>query len=257
MGVVFKPGHRLTRSELSISIQNAQGAATNAAAIWYTLYYVDPGPPEAEVLLGEPRNEPVNPSVGEYYASFEIPQDATLGTYRIRWYFRELVNSPIQEAVQEFAVVEVGTTINESYSKQSNALIRRLRIMLRDQNPDKFYRFRPPEHENKIGRYNQVFGQIWEDEELYEYLNISLERFNSAPPFTLHLSNLDKLHDQFPAWKAAVCYGAVSAAAMALSANWIADEFSVSGDTLLRVRIDGKEEVLTIENLWRRVQNEL
>jgi len=95
--------------------------------------------------------------------------------------------------------------------------------------PDKFYHFRPPEHEGEIGRYNRVFGQIWEDAELYEYLVSALDWFNMFPPFTGNsVTNIDSLVSSMPAWRTAIIWNAITQACFALFANWVADEFEYS-----------------------------
>ena len=73
-------------------------------------YYVDAGPPETDVLIGPAQRTPENPAIGEYYASVQIPSSATYGKYRIRWTLRELVNSPQQTVVQNFAILENAST---------------------------------------------------------------------------------------------------------------------------------------------------
>ena len=132
MAVAFTPGQEVVRGDLDIFLTNALGNPTNAAEITYALYYVDPGPPEAEVVIGSATRTPVNPAVGEYYAALMIPSGATVGTYRIRWTFRELINSPQTQVVQEFAVVSVTATIVSPYTASELEMIESLRIMLRD-----------------------------------------------------------------------------------------------------------------------------
>ena len=123
--------------------------------------------------------------------------------------------------------------------------------------PDKFYKFRPPEHQANIGAYNQVFGQVWEDEEYLEYLERALDWWNMQPPETEDLSNLDQLVANKPAWRTPILQGAIQFAAMALQANWIVDEFSVRGDTDLEVLLPSGEKVkLTIEELHEIIKQE-
>lgn len=133
MAVAFQPGDVLGREDLNIFLTNNQGNPTNAAEISYAIYYVDPGPPESEVLIGDPARVPMNPSVGEYYASLMVPTGATPGTYRIRWTFRELVTTPQTQVVQEWAVVTSATTTVSTYSAEETEMIRVLRTLLRDQ----------------------------------------------------------------------------------------------------------------------------
>lgn len=246
MAIAFTPGQTIGRGDLDLFLTNAVGNVANAAEIFYALYYVDPGPPEAEVLIGDAQRVPVNPQVGEYYASLMVPPGATPGTYRIRWTFRELVNSPQQQVVQEFAVVTTTAIVTPGFSAGQLAMIQSLRRLLRDQNPDKFYHFRPPEFEGDIGQYNRIFGQIWEDDELLEYLLRSLDFFNAAPPFTQHaVPDIDRLVSDMPAWRTGILWGAITHACFALAANWVADEFDYSiGGVSLSIEKGSKYESL-------------
>lgn len=101
--------------------------------------------------------------------------------------------------------------------------------MLRDNNPDRNYRFRPPSTENYLQNQTQVFGYIWESEELYEYILMGIDSFNLAPPVTgVTLNNMP------PRWTTLILLRAAGFACAALAMNWIADEFdySVSGVSL-------------------------
>lgn len=134
MGVAFTPGQLVGRGDLDIFLTNSQSNPSNAAEITYAIYWVDPGPPEVEVLIGGATRIPVNPAVGEYYASLMVPGSASPGTYHIRWSFKELTTSPFQQVVQEFAVVSTGSvTTTANYSMAEQSLINSLRILLRDQ----------------------------------------------------------------------------------------------------------------------------
>lgn len=119
--------------------------------------------------------------------------------------------------------------------------------------PDKYYHFRPPEHEANIGSYNRVFGQVWEDEEFLEYLERALDWWNMQPPETEELQNLDALVNQKPAWRTPILQGAIQFAAMALQANWIVDEFDYSiGGISLNIDRSSKYEGLksSAEQMW-------
>lgn len=250
MGVVFKVGSTLGRSDLNIFLTNSTGVAANAYSITFGIYYVDPDSQE-EVLIGSDERVPTNPSVGEYYAPLTIPSSAVPGDYRIRWTFKELSTTPEQMVMQEFGVVGESAVTTTTYSNCERELIRSLRTLLRDNNPDKNYRFRPPEHSGTVGCYNQVFGYIWEDEELLEYLNMALMKWNSHPPETEYLSTLDQLCSRKPAWKIAVIWGALAHAAIALSFNWASDEFSVGKNTQVDLTLpDGRVITVQMEELY-------
>lgn len=134
MGIIYTPGQTLGRGDLDIFLRNAAGNSANAADLYFALYYVDPGPPETEVLIGDPQRVPVNPQVGEYYAALMVPPGATPGTYRIKWTFKETVSSPWQQVAQEFGVVAAaGVAIVPGYTVAQQQMIWSLRVLLRDQ----------------------------------------------------------------------------------------------------------------------------
>lgn len=232
MGTTFYRGQQLGRNDLNIFLVNTSNTPVNAADISYALYDFTTG---QEVLVGLPERIPANPSVGEYYTSIVVPLDANLGDYRVRWTFRELVGSPIQRVVQEFSVIDkvglstasasmiTGGAINATPTEFD--LMGRLRILLRDSNPDRNYKFRPPTHEETIQQFSRVFGYIWEDVELQEYLLRSLDMIAASPPRTPYLS-IDQMVAYNPEWRTLLLTGAMVHALQALRINWIADEFS-------------------------------
>lgn len=228
MAVAFRQSETLGRGSLDIFITNAAGNPSGTYSMSYAIYYVDPVT-KAEVLIGSATRAPVNPAVGEYYAALMVPASAVPGDYRIRWTFKETSVTPEQQVVQEFAVVSdsVQTTATTMSGCQAD-LVRKLRFMIRDSNPSRDYHFRPPEGEGVIGCNNQVNGFIWTDEELLEYLNMALDKWNMHPPATEELCDVNALCQRKPSWKAALLWGAVVNAAMALAFNWTADEFDYS-----------------------------
>jgi len=256
VAVAFSPGQDIGRGDLDIFTKNAVGNPANAATISYAIFFVDTsgGLPGTEVLIGPAVRVPVNPTVGEYYAALTVPPGATPGDYRIRWTFTELPGYPEQQVVQEFAVVDPATASpggggggpgGTPFTSAQQDMISRLRILLRDNNPDRNYRFRPPEQEGVIKQFNQVFGFIWEDHELLEYLERSLDWWNMFPPSTPGVNTIDKLVAQKPEWRTVIMWGAIAHAMFALSANWVADEFDYSiGGISLSIEKSSKYESL-------------
>jgi hypothetical protein len=254
MAVVFTQGQVLARGDLDIFLSNSSGNPTNAFSISYAVYYVDPD--TGEVLIGAAARTPVNPVVGEYYASLQVPSSAVPGDYRIRWLFRETSTSAEEGAVQEFGVVSDAVTSASTYTPCVEDLIRKMRFLTRDNNPDRNYRFMPPEGEGTVGCYNQVFGYIWTDEEFAEYLEIALWKWNAFPPETEELKNIDMVCQQKPAWKAVLLWGALVNAAQALTYNWIANEFDYSiGGISLSVEKSSKYEGMkqNAEDQWDKL----
>jgi hypothetical protein len=232
MSVAFQKGQATGASDLKITIRDSMGNLADPYSISYSVFDFTSG---VEVLMGEPNQIPESTGVGEFYAHVTIPLDANIGDWVIRWSFMETVNSPILQAIQNFNVVDSSTIVSASRGFQRpqlsflDSLIRRLRISLRDNNPDRNYRFRPPSTEKFLQTQTEVFGYIWEDEELYYYLLETVYDFNSAGPATD--ITLDSLPDN---WSAAIIVGAGARACRAIALNWIADEFdySISGVSL-------------------------
>lgn len=256
MSVVFTQGETLGRGDLDIYMSSANGNPVNVFEITYSIYYVDPDT-SMEVLIGSNARTPVNPSVGEYYASLQIPASAVPGDYRIRWLFRETSTTAQEGAVQEFGVVTPASqTTDNTYSNCVTDLIRKMRFLTRDNNPDRNYRFMPPEGEGQVGCYNQVFGYIWTDEEFYEYLEMALWKWNMHPPETEELRTIDMLCSRKPSWKAALLWGALVNAAQALVYNWIANEFDYSiGGISLSIEKSSKYEGMkqNAEDQWDKL----
>jgi hypothetical protein len=257
MPIVFNRGAALGSSDLSLSLKDSNGSLINPSEISYDIYYVDPGPPETEVLIPDPSGQPrtpVNPSTGEYYASFAIPPGAALGEYRIRWIFKETIVDPVNQVVQVFSIVDENTqTANNNYNTAEKALIRRMRFMLRDNNPDRNYRFMPPEHESDVGSFNQVFGYVWEDEELYEYLATAVEWWDIHPPATSLCTVTGMLGQKNLNVKVPVLHGAMWHALTALAINWSHEEFDYSiGGISLSIDKASKYEGLagSVESKW-------
>lgn len=257
MSVCFAPGQELQQGDLDVHFVDSNCSPINVYEICFDLYYIDPGPPPTEVLICPSCRVPVNPSVGTYYAHIMIPPSAIQGNYRIRWRFREIAGGPEQQIVQEFCVCvddAQGTGISGyAMSGYMADMVYQLRMFLRDQNPDKFYRFRPPEHEGRIMRYNRVFGQIWEDAELAQYLEWALDWWNMMPPETEFLSSIDMVFMRKPAWRTPILWGAAVHALFALAVNWVTDEFDYSiGGVSLSIERSSKYESLksNAETRW-------
>lgn len=227
MGVTFRRGEELSRSNgLNIFLKSKDGSPSNASEITYNIYDFTTG---VEVLLPPTNRIPVNAGTGEYFASFIIPVDATIGKYRIRWSFRQFLHSPQAEVLQEFAIVENMTQVVTVPGITSTEfdLVRGLRMMLRDANPSRNYHFLPPAGEESINQMTRVFGYLWEDVELLEFLRVSNDSINMYPPATQY-QTLDQLMLNQRSWRTLLFTGAMVHAINAMALNWIADEFSYS-----------------------------
>lgn len=122
-----------------------------------------------------------------------------------------------------------------------NLFLHRSRIVAHN-SPDRNYHFRPPAHEATINQYNQVFGYVWEDYELAEFIERAVDMIAAAPPRT-PFGSCDALVGCKPEWRTLMLTGAAYYALMALQINWIVDEFSYSiGGVSLDVEKSSKYE---------------
>lgn len=223
VSVAFFKGQQLGPEDLNICLENASGTPANAAEIYYALYDFTTG---REALLGAPRRSPANPEMGKYYASIIIPLDANIGAYRVRWTFRETLGGPVHQAIQEFEVVDKAVACSDMTDCETD-LVRRLRILLRDNNPDRNYHFRPPAHEETVNQFNRVFGYIWEDAELKEFLERALDAVIAAPPRT-PFPSITAMGQWKPEWRTLLLTGAANYALLAMMINWVSEEFGYS-----------------------------
>jgi hypothetical protein len=229
MDVAYYRGQQLGRSDLVIFLTNTNNTPSNAASIYYTLYDYTTG---QGVIVGPQQRQPVNPSIGEYYASVIIPLDANLGNYRVKWTFQEIVGGQVQQVVQKFAVIDKNGSQGQSdLDRFGSPIMRdlagRLRTLLRDNNPDRNYHFMPPTHERTVQQYSKVFGYIWENDELREYIERSLDMIIAVPPRT-PFPNVETMIQSRREWTTLLLTGGMLHALQALRINWVADEFEYS-----------------------------
>lgn len=246
MSVAHRRGTTTGPSDLSITIRDTLGALITPYRIQYAIFDYTTG---IEVLLGSPVNTPVQISTGQYYAQVVIAADTNIGNYRCRWIIQESSTDPVYQTVQEFNVVGDSTITSFTGNSELDKLLYSLRILLRDNAPDRNYRARPPASEKFIQGQTQVFGFIWEDEELLEYLYMAVDDFNTYPPVTG--ITIEDVTGSMRRWRTAILLRAGAFACFAIAMNWIADEFSVSGDELIRIKDqDNNEYAVTAKELF-------
>ena len=178
-GVVYYPGQSLTDQDLYIVVRNHLGNQVDPYYISYDIFQRIHG---MDLLISPMGLSPIHLGVGKYYAKYQIPSDALAGDYYIRWTFKDAPDSADMSAVQEFAVVTGSVIISNPFASAATSLIRKLRFILRDNNPDRNYHFMPPAQEEVVQGFTQKFGYVWEDEELYEYIDIAISEVNNYPP---------------------------------------------------------------------------
>lgn len=219
-GVAYYPNQFLGPNELYIQVLNERNNPFDPSEITYAVFDRTTG---IDILVGSPAQSPVRTGCGRYHANFQIPTSANQGDWIIRWNFKDEATDSERNVVQEFAVVHPSTQVSSPYKERERDLLRRLRFLLRDNNPDRNYRFVPPDSERVIQNFTETFGFIWTDEELYEYLLLSMDSVNNYPPIEDHSLPSAPSH-----LSALVVLKAAAFALSALSINWIHDEFDYS-----------------------------
>lgn len=115
--------------DLYIQLLDDNDEPTDPYNIYYSLYDVTSG---NDVIIGKAEREPIKKEMGFYYAKFQIPQDANLGLYRIRWHFTKEAGGQTHTVMEEFEVSEVKQFKEDIYGHEVSQMITRLRRLLRD-----------------------------------------------------------------------------------------------------------------------------
>jgi hypothetical protein len=222
-GVVYYPGQKLSEKDLYIIVRNSLGNQTDPYQVNYEIFQRIQG---LDVLISPQNLQPLRLGVGHYYANYMVPGDALPGDYYIKWRFKETPSTAESSAIQEFAVVNSSVIIESPFGNNSKNLIRKLRFILRDNNPDRNYHFMPPAQEEVIQGFTQKFGFVWEDEELFEYIVFAISDLNNHPP--REQWEIESLPERLYAM---VLSQAAATALRALAVNWAHEEWSgdVSG----------------------------
>lgn len=255
MGEQFPRGYIMGPDDLYIQLLDDEDKPIDPHSIHYSLYDVSSG---QDVIIGSAERQPIKKEMGLYYAKFQIPQDANLGLYRIRWHFQKKAGGPTHTVMEEFEVAEAEKFKEDIYGPEVSDMIGRLRKMVRDNSPDRNYHWHPPTSSGTVNEFNEAFGHVWEDDELVEYMERAVDTVNLHPPAT-HFRSIEDMINAKPSWRQMILMGAASYAAMALQFNWTVEEFSVAGEEEVTVVCpDGDRIEVTIEELyeiWSEVED--
>lgn len=164
MAVAFMRGSTTGPDDLTITVRDSSNVLIDPYILEYAVFDYTTG---VEVLIGSPVNTPLQISTGLYYADVVIAGDANIGLWRIRWTIQETAVSAVYQSVQEFQVVGSGVITSITGDANFDALVHSLRIILRDNNPDRNYSVDGKE-EIKIKVSNEEF--ILSLEEFYEII---------------------------------------------------------------------------------------
>jgi hypothetical protein len=226
--LAIQRGQQLGPQDINIFVRDRVGNFTDPYSLTYALFEMP-----SNILVGPPDRTPVKSGVGQYYVGIQVPTDLREGAYVVRWFLREVENSPTTVIEEQIELVGLEyLTSPQAFPEPLASLIWYLRIRIRDNFPDRNYHFAPPALEKEIQSFSKVFGFIWEDYELATYLDMAVSDINLYPPVT----GFRIEQGMFPRdYVGLIVTGAGSKACAALALNWIVDDFSVAGETRVTV----------------------
>lgn len=217
----LRRGDTTGKENLNIFTYDQSGRLKDPYSIVFDLYIVnDSGP---DILIGAPDRLPIKFAIGSYFAPWKIEDDEQLGVHKITWKIRDTATSDVITNSEDFEIVSRTTVMNEEYPEPLKRLIHKLRVKLRDVNPDRDYHFAPPSSEQEIAGFTETRGYRWPDEQLVNHLEDASNYINLWPPAT------DYILQTYPkAWEPLMLLEAQVYALWDLSILWAAEEFNYS-----------------------------
>jgi len=221
----FVQGQQLKENDLKLIITDPANPAQriDAFSITYSIHQLISAADDTFILLPPADRIPGRFDVGHYFVDERIQPLSTIGEYEVRWTVRRTVTSITEIIARRFSIVGLEQITDLALTEVERFLIHRTRILLRDNNPDRYYKFQPPTPDAELAGFTERFGFIWQDEELLAHLEIGVSDINLRPPETNW--NLEN------APSAILALLLVSTARYALSSletMWIGEDFSYS-----------------------------
>ena len=197
------------------------GVLVDPEAVVFTVFDLVSSPPD-EITVGIPNIPADRISTGHYYARFEVPRLAAFGAYKV------LFNYAIRDNLgnlQSYALelpFNVISQVTQPTLPQALTLINELRILLRDNNPDAYYRFAPPLKTGEIKGFTRKTGYIWQDDELEVFISLAADflrgtSFGSVVPKYPNITGM---------FKPPILIVAAAFATYAEAIRWTSEEFT-------------------------------
>lgn len=215
----IRRGESTTKDNLNVFLYDTEGRLKDPYSIAFDLYDVTSGSP----LLIALDRIPIKIAIGSYFAPWTIPDEQPLGIHRVTWKVKNSATSDIITNSEDFDIVSRITIVNEEYPEPVKRLIHKLRIKLRDVNPDADFRFAPPSSEAEIAGFTQTRGHKWRDESLANHLEDAANYVNLFPPATDY-----ELGTYPAAWEPLMLLEAQVYALYDLAILWAGEEFNYS-----------------------------
>lgn len=241
MAIELFQGESSSPRDLVIKFSRTEGGKkvfTDPYSVTYTIIDSTTG---QDLAIGRPFKLPVKVDTGVLYAPWTVPLDEPAGAHRVRWTFKETAASGTQAVFTDFDVRAIQRCEAPEFGDCMNELIRQLRMLLRDDNPDRDYHFQPPTAEKEIAGFTQIRGFRWPDDHIAEFILLGLDEVNGGaqPPTDFEMEELCS-NPQVRRWKPLVFMFARAHAFESLASLWVNEEFdySLNGVSLSIARYD-------------------
>lgn len=233
--ITFTQGQTLGPGDLSILPRDAGNNIVTPVSITYTIFAVpaDGTPP---VPVTTPNLDPASAQSGGFYVNSTIPFN-WYGKFNLVWYLQQYANSPVEDVQMEFQVTGLESALSSFEApsvlitpappikpKYGPALVG-VRKLLRDDNPDKNYHFRPPTSAKVVAGYTSRVGFIWTDEDILWNFEQAISEMNIWNEKTFYNYTLDTIPID---WSRVASVGAAAWCLLGESTRWAADEFGFS-----------------------------
>ena len=227
MGICLQRGQSAGPEDLTVYIQR-NGLPVTAYSLVFTVYDRTSG---SEVQFGPARQLALEYSPGHYYAPLVIPISGNVGEWVVKWFIQETDTSTEFAQFLKFGVVSELFQSALTLTQNETDLLNMLRVVLRDNNPDRNYHFAPPTREACTNEFTTRYGFLWEDQELLIHMQLAICSANMRSPtnsFAPKLSDYSTTNCFIPV------VGGAASAIRAMAINWIEEEFgySIGGITL-------------------------
>lgn len=221
MSVCIQRGQSTGPNDLTVFVQNA-GTPVTPYSLTFSVYDRTSG---SEVLFGTAKQPATEHAPGHFYAPVVIPVSANIGEWVIKWYIQETPSSPEVVQFLKFGVVSENVTSSLGLDDCEQELLDMLRIVLRDNDPDRNYHFAPPTQDVCVNQFTTKYGYLWTDEELIAHMKLAICWANLRPPTNSFCTRLSQ-------YCADNCFipvvGGAASAVRSMAINWIGEEFGYS-----------------------------
>ena len=233
--LVLPVGKTLGPGDLTLMVRDERNQPATPVSINYSLFKVERD--GAQVLVAEPMQAPAQQELGLYYVAMTVPSSWAEGVYRIVWAMQQTAAAPEVTVVEDFSVMMLRPETSSieapsvliarrlNVTEKVAEIIMQVRKLLRDDNPDRNYNFRPPTSGRVVAGYTTRVGFIWEDETILRMLKLVVAQINTSNPRAVYDYNLEGLDEN---WAQCAALGAAAKCLTAEAARWIADEFGYS-----------------------------